>query len=365
MHSLSSKNTMERLSAIIEGMDFQGVSGRIQFNKAGSRFSDVNILQWQKNDFALIGTYKPRISNRSIVDSDLVLNNRISWHNGEQPTDGRESCTFKGIADVFSNDCHTLRTYFLVVFCFVIVLFCSGSSFLFWKRKYDKKLVESTQIMANYGIVVNGIELTKWEIPRENVVINRKLGEGAFGTVYGGEALINESDGWAAVAIKTLKAGSNAENRLDFLAESESMKRFEHKNIVKLLAVCLQAEPLYTIMELMLYGDLKTYLLARRHLINDRISEDSDVSSKRLTLMALDVARGLSYLQTMNYVHRDVACRNCMINAQRVVKIGDFGMARPTFESDYYRFARKGMLPVRWMSPESIDVIFNSELSVD
>lgn len=32
-------------------------------------------------------------------------------------------------------------------------------------------------------------DLDKWEIPREHVVINRKLGEGAFGTVYGGEAL--------------------------------------------------------------------------------------------------------------------------------------------------------------------------------
>lgn len=35
----------------------------------------------------------------------------------------------------------------------------------------------------------------------------------------------------------------------------------------------------------MLYGDLKTYLLARRHLVNDKISDDSDVSPKRLTLM--------------------------------------------------------------------------------
>ena len=38
-------------------------------------------------------------------------------------------------------------------------------------------------------------------------------------------------------------------------------------------------------MEFMLYGDLKTYLLARRHLVNDKISDDSDVSPKRLTLM--------------------------------------------------------------------------------
>lgn len=107
-------------------------------------------------------------------------------------------------------------------------------------------------------------------------------------------------------------------------------------------------------MEFMLYGDLKTYLLARRHLVNQKISEDSDFSPKRLTMMALDIARALSYLAEQKYVHRDVACRNCLVNAQRVVKLGDFGMARSMFESDYYRFSRKGMLPVRWMAPESL-----------
>lgn len=36
-----------------------------------------------------------------------------------------------------------------------------------------------------------------------------------------------------------------------------------------------------------------------------------------------------------------------MVDCNRVVKIGDFGMARPMFEKDYYKFNRKGMLPVR------------------
>lgn len=35
------------------------------------------------------------------------------------------------------------------------------------------------------------------------------------------------------------------------------MKRFEHKNIVKLLGVCTKNEPVYTIMEFMLYGKLE------------------------------------------------------------------------------------------------------------
>jgi serine/threonine protein kinase len=40
---------------------------------------------------------------------------------------------------------------------------------------------------------------------------------------------------------------------------------------------------------------------------------------------------------------RDVASRNCLVNAQRIVKLGDFGMTRPMYENDYYKFNRKGM----------------------
>ena len=61
-----------------------------------------------------------------------------------------------------------------------------------------------------------------------------------------------------AVAVKTLKIGSSVDEKIDFLSEAEIMKRFDHKNIVKLLGVCTRTEPVYTVMEFMLYGDLKT-----------------------------------------------------------------------------------------------------------
>ena len=48
--------------------------------------------------------------------------------------------------------------------------------------------------------------LDEWEIPRDRVVINRKLGEGAFGTVYGGECFFDEK-GWVngIFQLKTVK----------------------------------------------------------------------------------------------------------------------------------------------------------------
>ena len=68
----------------------------------------------------------------------------------------------------------------------------------------------------------------------------RKLGEGAFGMVYGGESRVESGSGgdWVAVAVKTLKEGSSVEEKIDFLSEAELMKSFDHRNIVRLLGVC-------------------------------------------------------------------------------------------------------------------------------
>ncbi len=49
----------------------------------------------------------------------------------------------------------------------------------------------------------------------------------------------------------------------------------------------------------------------------------------------------------------------------RVVKIGDFGLARDIYKNDYYRKEGEGLLPVRWMSPESlVDGVFTTQSDV-
>lgn len=154
---------------------------------------------------------------------------------------------------------------------------CLVVFFFVFKRRYERKVEQTEERMRALGLLSSGTLLTldEWEIPRERIVINRKLGEGAFGTVYGGEAFFDDK-GWVcpcpadkvaqvslkliaylvqvAVAVKTLKVGSTVEEKLDFLSEAEMMKRFNHKNIVRLLGVCTRNEPVYTVMEFILYG---------------------------------------------------------------------------------------------------------------
>ena len=53
-------------------------------------------------------------------------------------------------------------------------------------------------------------------------------------------------------------------------------------------------------------GDLKTFLLGRRGHVTDKQfkDENNEVSNKKLTSMARDVACALSYLADRKYVHR-------------------------------------------------------------
>ncbi|NWR30243.1 ROS1 kinase, partial [Tachuris rubrigastra] len=205
--------------------------------------------------------------------------------------------------------------------------------------------------------------------PRDKLNLHKLLGSGAFGEVYEGIAvdILANGSGESKVAVKTLKKGATDHEKSEFLKEAHLMSKFDHPHILKLLGVCLLNEPQYLILELMEGGDLLNYLRgARKQKLQNPLLTVTDLLD-----ICLDVCKGCVYLEKMHFIHRDLAARNCLVSekeyesSSRIVKIGDFGLARDVYKNDYYRKRGEGLLPVRWMAPESlIDGVFTNHSDV-
>uniref|UniRef100_A0A8C4DYV9 Tyrosine-protein kinase receptor n=1 Tax=Dicentrarchus labrax TaxID=13489 RepID=A0A8C4DYV9_DICLA len=199
----------------------------------------------------------------------------------------------------------------------------------------------------------------EWEVAREKITMHKELGQGSFGMVYEGIAKgVVKDEPETRVAIKTVNESASMRERIEFLNEASVMKEFNCHHVVRLLGVVSQGQPTLVIMELMTRGDLKSHL---RSLRKENSTSQVLPPLKKMIQMAGEIADGMSYLNANKFVHRDLAARNCMVAEDFTVKIGDFGMTRDIYETDYYRKGGKGLLPVRWMSPESLkDGVFTT-----
>uniref|UniRef100_A0A8L0DM50 receptor protein-tyrosine kinase n=1 Tax=Oncorhynchus mykiss TaxID=8022 RepID=A0A8L0DM50_ONCMY len=201
------------------------------------------------------------------------------------------------------------------------------------------------------------------ELPRHCLVFKEKLGEGQFGEVHlceiespqdlpNLEFPFNVRKGRPLlVAVKILRPDASKNARNDFLKEGKILSRLKDPNIISLLGVCVSSDPLCMVTEYMESGDLNQYLSHRVLLDKTGPTHNTPtISYPALIAMASQIASGMKFLSSLNFVHRDLATRNCL----RPIKIADFGMSRNLYAGDYYRIQGRAVLPIRWMAWECI-----------
>ncbi|XP_005731917.1 epithelial discoidin domain-containing receptor 1 isoform X2 [Pundamilia nyererei] len=216
------------------------------------------------------------------------------------------------------------------------------------------------------------------ELPRQCLIFKEKLGEGQFGEVHLCEIEspqdlptlefpFNVRKGRPLlVAVKILRPDASKNARNDFLKEVKILSRLKDPNIIRLLGVCVSSDPLCMVTEYMECGDLNQYLSQRVLLDKTGPSHNTPtISYPALISMASQIASGMKFLSSLNFVHRDLATRNCLVGGERGesgedqggerhIKIADFGMSRNLYAGDYYRIQGRAVLPIRWMAWECI-----------
>ncbi|XP_064187781.1 insulin receptor b [Anguilla rostrata] len=249
------------------------------------------------------------------------------------------------------------------VICIILLLIVGGGVFMVFKKKQTDGPTGPLYASSNPEYLsANDVYVPDdWEVAREKITVLRELGQGSFGMVYEGVAKdIVKGEPETRVAVKTVNESASLRERIEFLNEASVMKAFSCHHVVRLLGVVSKGQPTLVVMELMTHGDLKSYLRCLRPDSENNPGRPPP-TLKEMIQMAAEIADGMAYLNAKKFVHRDLAARNCMVAEDYTVKIGDFGMTRDIYETDYYRKGGKGLLPVRWMAPESLkDGVFTA-----
>nr|XP_047906307.1 serine/threonine-protein kinase LMTK1 [Anser cygnoides] len=157
------------------------------------------------------------------------------------------------------------------------------------------------------------------DLGRQSLLYLKEIGHGWFGKVFLGE--VNSGISSTQVVVKELKASASVQDQMQFLEEAQPYRALQHTNLLQCLAQCAEVTPYLLVMEFCPLGDLKGYLRSCRGA--DTMAPDP------LTLqrMACEVACGVLHLHRNNYIHSDLALRNCLLTADLTVKIGDYGLS--------------------------------------
>ena len=196
-----------------------------------------------------------------------------------------------------------------------------------------------------------------------NIQEIRELGMGQFGKVILAETVglsakdlrLSESDDDKSkstlVAVKKLKSDAPNSTKEAFEKEVDFMSRLTDKNVIRILGVCYEDTP-FILMEYMEKGDLNQYL--QKFKIHSTTDSELQglITTSTLVHISTQIASAMKYLASHNFVHRDLATRNCLVGPNYLVKISDFGMSRSLYDSHYYRIHGRFALPVRWIAFE-------------
>ncbi|XP_032966741.1 tyrosine-protein kinase Fer isoform X3 [Rhinolophus ferrumequinum] len=232
------------------------------------------------------------------------------------------------------------RRHFIIQFVDNMYRF-EGTGFSNIPQLIDHHYTTKQVITKKSGVVLlNPIPKDKkWVLNHEDVTLGELLGKGNFGEVYKG--ILKDK---TAVAVKTCKEDLPQELKIKFLQEAKILKQYDHPNIVKLIGVCTQRQPIYIIMELIPGGDFLSFLRKKK----------DELKLKQLVKFSLDAASGMSYLESKNCIHRDLAARNCLVGENNVLKISDFGMSRQE-DGGVYSSSGLKQIPIKWTAPEALN----------
>ncbi|PRP85883.1 hypothetical protein PROFUN_06157 [Planoprotostelium fungivorum] len=173
--------------------------------------------------------------------------------------------------------------------------------------------------------------------PDELFILEEEIASGSFGVVYKGR----HADNGDHFAVKIITPEED-EVLDDFLVEITILRKCKHRNIVGFFGAWMKGEELFIAMELCDGGAVSDIY----QVCNEPLNEDQIGVITRETLHAL------SYLHSINIIHRDIKGANILLTNSGDIKLVDFGVSAELKQASEKRNTLIGT--PYWMAPEVV-----------
>ncbi|WVZ96470.1 hypothetical protein U9M48_042105 [Paspalum notatum var. saurae] len=185
------------------------------------------------------------------------------------------------------------------------------------------------------------LDLSMLRVATDDFAESKMLGRGGFGMVYKGVL----PDG-QEIAVKRL-CQSSRQGIGELRSELVLVAKLHHKNLVRLIGVCLQEHEKILVYEYMPNRSLDTILF------DSERNKELDWG-KRFKIIS-GIAKGLQYLHEdsqLKVVHRDLKASNVLLDMDYAPKISDFGLAK-IFGGDQSKYVTRHVAGTYgYMAPE-------------
>ncbi|XP_038718704.1 wall-associated receptor kinase 2-like [Tripterygium wilfordii] len=208
-----------------------------------------------------------------------------------------------------------ITTIFTVIGATIVFVIMSVLIFALFKRSRKEKnfLDNGGKFLKNQRVrIFSEAELAK---ATNHYDKSRFLGEGGFGSVYRGILADN-----IEVAVKKSKGVDKAQVNEESQHEISIVSQVNHKNVVKLLGLCLETKVPLLVYEFISNGTLYQH-------VHDKKSHILKTWKARLRI-AEETALALNYLHSLAHppiIHSDVKSMNILLDENYTAKVSDFG----------------------------------------
>ena len=151
-------------------------------------------------------------------------------------------------------------------------------------------------------------------------IIDKKLGDGAFSTVYSAKRISDNT----VYALKKVKMGKlTKKEKENALNEIRILASVQHPNVISYKEAFFETktDSLCIIMELADNGDLL-------QMIDKKKKQRGKFEEAEIWNIFIQAVRGIKALHDFKIIHRDVKCANLFLTKDGSVKIGDLNVSK-------------------------------------